>query len=124
MDSIVVGLQVVVEARVVMAAGTLEVDAEEEATNVTGEKVRLCVTHKSKLGSGARLDVGAITAEQLACELVPRLVGSKRIDEVVAPTVGFHVVGFDGGDAALGEHHVKNARHVQCVLVTGEELVN
>src|SRR5690606_26021271 len=84
-QAVVVFLQIVLDERVVVALGTLEVHAQEESANVLRQQVGLSLADEVELGGGAGFGVGAIGGEDLLDELVPGFVGGKGGAQELVP---------------------------------------
>ena len=120
-QAVIVALKIIVDGRVVVALGALEIHAEKFAAQIARHKIGLGITVEYELRRRAR-DGRAVSIgrHDLGGELVPRLVGSKRIAQIPAPLGAFHVL----VSAAFHEHHINHRGHVAGVLGRGQQVVD
>ena len=116
----VIALEIIVDARVVVALRALEVHAEKHPAEIARHEVRLGFAVEIETCGGAKLLVAAVRAEDFACELVQWLVRSKGAEEERAPFLVLDVL----LSATLHQHHVEHRGEMPRVSGAGEQTLD
>ncbi len=113
-------LPIVLDARVVVALGALEIGAEEQPADIAGDDVRLAFAIEEELDAMACLRIAAVGGEYFASDDVPRLVGRERGAQEFVPAGMGNVTVLP----ALHEHDVEHHRQMPGMFRTGEQALD
>ena len=83
--ALIVILLVVIDERMIVALGAVQVHAEEEPGDVAREEIGVAIAVEGELGGGAKLGIGAVRGEHLAHQLIPGAIAREGIAEVFFP---------------------------------------
>ena len=111
-QALVIGLQIVIHDRVIVALGALHVAAEKDAADVAGEHVGVGATIQGEAGRCSRRRIGAVGQQNFLGQHVPRLVLADRFQQPGLPFVGRYV----GVRAALHQHQIERLGEMADVM--------
>ena len=106
-DAVVVLLQVIVDQRVVVALGTLQIDAEEHSADLAGHLVHFDTAVHQELRPTSLFGIDGVGPKNLRSQNVPGLVRFDRSFQKRLPLPTFHLA----VAATLREHHVQDIGH-------------
>ena len=119
-DAVVVLLQVIVDQRMVVALGTLQVDAEEHPADLAGHLVHLDSAIHQELRRTTLLGIDRVGAQDLRSQHVPRLVRLDRLLQKRLPLTSLDLA----VAATFREHHVEHVGHPTHVGRTAQQAIH
>ena len=113
-------LLVVINARVIVALGTLKVCPQKQPANIAHQQVGIQFTVQYKTGCRPSFLIGAIYCENFPHGGIEWTIFDQTVDQPVSPSLDLHI--FAG--SSLHPPGIQHAGPVPSMLRTGQKLVD